>query len=142
MTVRNQNSGARLVRAIDHLAKLRLVTNMRWHFVSPAFTLSFFYCTLLVPAQKLPGTALVLIYSATQGYRHDSIPTAIQSLKNKSPSYNIIFNNTEDPGWFTDGILAQYDAVLFLSTTGEGDFFSVRTAILECVIYILSSIEC
>lgn len=66
---------------------------------------------------------LVLIYSATAGFRHDSIPTAIQALKDAGPSHNVLFNNTEDKTWFTDETLAKYDGVLFLSTTGEGELF-------------------
>jgi len=67
------------------------------------------------------GPANVLIYSATKGYRHDSIPTAIQSLKSLSTTYNITFDDTEDLTWFREDGLAKYDAVVFLSTTGEGE---------------------
>ncbi|KAF9266593.1 class I glutamine amidotransferase-like protein [Marasmius fiardii PR-910] len=63
--------------------------------------------------------ARVLIYSATQGFRHDSIPTAIQALKEKGPTVQIEFDNTEDENQFTDNNLARYDAIVFLSTTGE-----------------------
>ena len=68
------------------------------------------------------STANVLIYSATRGYRHDSIPTAIKSLQSRSASYNIAFEDTEDPSWFRDDRLGKYDAIVFLSTTGEGGF--------------------
>lgn len=74
----------------------------------------------------LAAAQLVLIYSATDGFRHDSIPTAIQSLKEHSPAHNLRFDNTEDRSWFTDKTLAKYDAVLFLDTTGEGTFIIVR----------------
>lgn len=69
-------------------------------------------------AQALP--AKILIYSATRGFRHDSIPTAIAALKANSSSINVQFDNTEDQAQFSDDNLAKYDAVLFLSTTGEG----------------------
>ena len=69
------------------------------------------------------GPANVLIYSATKGYRHDSIPTAIQSLKSLSTTYNITFDDTEDLTWFREDRLGKYDAVVFLSTTGEGESF-------------------
>ncbi|KAG6850692.1 hypothetical protein H0H93_009850 [Arthromyces matolae] len=61
----------------------------------------------------------VLIYSATAGYRHDSIPTAIAALKATGPSVNLDFDATEDKSLFTIDNLSQYDAILFLSTTGE-----------------------
>ncbi|OBZ72689.1 hypothetical protein A0H81_07535 [Grifola frondosa] len=63
--------------------------------------------------------ARVLIYSATRDFRHDSIPTAIEALKAQGPAFNIQFDNTEDQTWFTDDRLKQYDALLFLSNTGE-----------------------
>lgn len=61
-----------------------------------------------------------LIYSATADFRHDSIPTAIQAMKTHEPSYNVQFDQTEDMTWFTDDRLAQYDAIVFLDNTGEG----------------------
>ncbi|KAJ6631009.1 trehalose utilization-domain-containing protein [Mycena sp. CBHHK59/15] len=63
--------------------------------------------------------ARVLVYTATKGFRHDSIPTAIQALNKQASSINVVFDNTEDAAQFTDQILAGYDAVMFLSTTGE-----------------------
>lgn len=70
-------------------------------------------------AQHQPLPARVLIYSATAGFRHDSIPTAIAALKAKRTSINVEFDATEDRAQFTDTVLAGYDALLFLSTTGE-----------------------
>lgn len=75
-------------------------------------------------AQMVP--ARVLIYSATVGFRHDSITTAIQALKDKGGSINVRFDATEDKTQFTDATLSTYDALLFLSTTGEGTFSDDR----------------
>ncbi|KAJ3862879.1 class I glutamine amidotransferase-like protein [Lentinula novae-zelandiae] len=61
----------------------------------------------------------VSIYSATEDFRHGSIPTAIQALQSKGPSFDIQFETTEDKAQFTDQYLAQYDALLFLDNTGE-----------------------
>ncbi|KAJ7510372.1 class I glutamine amidotransferase-like protein [Mycena galericulata] len=66
--------------------------------------------------------ARVLLYTATKGYRHDSIPTAIDALKQMGSSINLAFDNTEDETQFTDGNLANYDAIMFISTTGEGTY--------------------
>ncbi|KAJ7499720.1 class I glutamine amidotransferase-like protein [Mycena latifolia] len=63
--------------------------------------------------------ARVLVYTATKGFRHDSIPTAVEALNKQASSINVVFDNTEDPTQFTDQILAGYDAIMFLSTTGE-----------------------
>jgi len=72
--------------------------------------------TIVAMAQQ---TAKVLIYSATAGYRHASIPQAIESMKELGATKNIQFDNTEDPSFFTDANLTQYDALLFLMTTGQ-----------------------
>ena len=72
--------------------------------------------------------ANVLIYSATKEFRHDSIPTAIQSLKSRSAGYNITFEDTEDLTWFREDRLGGYDAVVFLSTTGESESFESRSS--------------
>lgn len=71
-------------------------------------------------AEAQSGDALGLIYSATADFRHDSIPTAIEAMKTQGPAYKIQFDNTEDPTWFTDDRLAQYDVLVFLMNTGEG----------------------
>ncbi|KAG6862000.1 hypothetical protein C0995_008187 [Termitomyces sp. Mi166 len=68
---------------------------------------------------QTPPPARVLIYSATAGFRHDSIPTAIAALKAKGNAINVEFDSTEDKTRFTVENLSQYDALLFLSTTGE-----------------------
>ena len=72
-----------------------------------------------MPSAKA-ATARLLIYSATERFRHDSIPTAIGVLKDKGPSIDAIFDATEDAAAFNDTNLAKYDALIFLSTTGEG----------------------
>ena len=67
------------------------------------------------------NVARILIYSATADFRHDSIPTAVDALVQIGPRSNIAFDHSEDKTWFTDDTLAQYDALLFLSNTGEGE---------------------
>lgn len=68
----------------------------------------------------------ILLYSATTGFRHDSIPTAIAALKAKEDEIDVEFFATEDPAQFTDDNLAGFDAVLFLSTTGDGAWSYIR----------------
>ncbi|SRR6266511_1725721 len=83
-----------------------------------AFQLIFSVIVWMVPTNA--ATARLLIYSATQRFRHDSIPTAIDVLKKKGPSIDVVFDATEDASMFEDANLAKYDALIFLSTTGEG----------------------
>lgn len=52
-------------------------------------------------------------------FRHDSIPTAIKMLQAWGPYYNVSFDATEDQSKFTPANLAQYDALLFVHTTGN-----------------------
>lgn len=66
------------------------------------------------------ATARLLLFSATQRFRHASIPTAIRVLQERGASIDAEFDATEDPSFFTDANLANYDALVFLSTTGEG----------------------
>jgi hypothetical protein len=87
------------------------------------------------PSPLVP--ARILIYSATADYRHDSIPTAIQALKDKGSSINVVFDNSEDKTLFTDQGLAVYDALLFLDNTGEGSVplteqGNILTSMLQC----------
>lgn len=65
------------------------------------------------------ATARILIYSATQGYRHDSIPASIDALKSRASSINVQYDVTEDQSLFTEDYLKQFDAVLFLNNSGE-----------------------
>ena len=71
-------------------------------------------------AQRPTQQARILIYSATRRFRHDSIPDAIAALKAHGPTANILFDDTEDQTRFTDSVLSEYNAILFLDNTGEG----------------------
>ncbi|MFJ5049939.1 ThuA domain-containing protein [Streptomyces sp. NPDC088719] len=61
----------------------------------------------------------VLVFSKTAGFRHDSIPTGIAALKEIGKDTNITVDSTESAAQFTTSNLARYDAVAFLSTTGD-----------------------
>src|SRR6266436_9261793 len=61
----------------------------------------------------------VLIFSATAGFRHDSITNGIQTIQMLAATNNFSVDTTEDATQFTDANLAQYKAIIFLSTTGD-----------------------
>lgn len=42
-----------------------------------------------------PVSPRVLVFSKTEGFRHDSIPTAIEQLGKFGPEYNIDFDFSE-----------------------------------------------
>jgi hypothetical protein len=74
---------------------------------------------LSLPPWAAATTPKVLIYSATAQFRHDSIPTAIEALMKAGAETGLSFDPTEDHTRFSANALSQYDAILFLSTTGE-----------------------
>ncbi|RFU85770.1 DUF1080 domain-containing protein [Streptomyces triticagri] len=61
----------------------------------------------------------VLVFSKTAGFRHDSIPDGIAAIQELGAENDFAVDTTEDAGDFTADNLAQYDAVIWLSTTGD-----------------------
>jgi len=61
----------------------------------------------------------LLVFSRTAEYRHDSIPAGVAALTLLAAERGWQLAATEDPSRFSDATLASYDAVIFLSTTGD-----------------------
>jgi len=61
----------------------------------------------------------LLVFSRTVEYRHESIPAGIQALSRLAAERGWALAATEDARRFSDAGLAAYDAVIFLSTTGN-----------------------
>jgi type 1 glutamine amidotransferase len=61
----------------------------------------------------------VLVFSRTAGFRHDSIPVGIQAVRDLGAANGFTVDATEDPTAFDTDNLAQYQAVVFLNTTGD-----------------------
>ncbi|MFF8524878.1 ThuA domain-containing protein [Streptomyces werraensis] len=61
----------------------------------------------------------ILVFSRTAGFRHDSIDEGVAALRELGAANNFTVTATEDPAAFTTDNLAQYRAVVFLSTTGD-----------------------
>jgi cytochrome c len=73
-----------------------------------------------IPAPPAPtGPFKVLVFSKTTGFRHDSIPAGIAAIQKLGQENNFTVDATEDDSLFTDANLAQYQAVIFLSSTGD-----------------------
>jgi len=64
-------------------------------------------------------TATVLVFSKTAGFRHDSIPAGIAAIRQLGTENHFAVESTEDAAAFTDTNLARFDAVVWLSTTGD-----------------------
>ncbi|GLY95703.1 ThuA domain-containing protein [Actinoplanes sp. NBRC 103695] len=79
---------------------------------------------MLIPAAA-PAPAIaddpydVLVFSKTAGFRHDSIPAGIQTVRDLGAANGFTVTATEDAGAFTAANLANYEAVVFMSTTGD-----------------------
>ncbi len=61
----------------------------------------------------------VLVFSKTAGFRHDSIPEGIAAVRELGAANGFAVDATEDARAFTSRNLARYDAVVFMSTTGD-----------------------
>ncbi|MFE9123892.1 ThuA domain-containing protein [Streptomyces sp. NPDC007148] len=61
----------------------------------------------------------VLVFSKTAGFRHDSIPDGVAAVRQLGGTGGFAVDATEDAGAFTSKNLKRYDAVVFLSTTGD-----------------------
>lgn len=71
------------------------------------------------PASDEESGTNVLVFSRTVAYRHASIEPGIQALREMAEEAGIALTATEDPGVFSDDGLAPYEAVVFLSTSGD-----------------------
>jgi type 1 glutamine amidotransferase len=70
---------------------------------------------LAVMALAPAADARVLVFTHTTGFRHDSIPAGVAALRGMGFAVEV----TDDPARFTARWLARFEAVVFLSTTGD-----------------------
>ena len=70
-------------------------------------------------AQEADPAFKALVFSKTTGFRHDSIPDGIAAIQKLGQEHDFAVDATEDSSLFTDANLAQYNVVIFLSTTGD-----------------------
>ncbi len=61
----------------------------------------------------------ILVFSKTAGFRHSSIPTGVQTLRELGTGLGYAIDATEDATRFSESGLAPYAAVVFMSTTGD-----------------------
>lgn len=62
----------------------------------------------------------VLVFSKTAGFRHGSIPSGIEAMKQLGKSTGAFeVTATEDESAFEPDTLKEFDAIVFLNTTGE-----------------------
>jgi type 1 glutamine amidotransferase len=79
-----------------------------------------------------PGTR-VLVFSRTKGFRHASIPDGIAAIRTLGAARGFVVEATEDPQQFNDENLKRFNAVVFMSTTGDV-LDSTQQAAFQCYI--------
>jgi type 1 glutamine amidotransferase len=65
------------------------------------------------------SAARILVFSKTAGFRHTSIEPGVSALRALGTANGFSIDATEDAGQFTAANLRRYQAVVFLSTTGD-----------------------
>lgn len=65
------------------------------------------------------GKINVLVFSKTNGYRHESIPAAKTSLRKLADENNFHIDFSEDSLVFTGSKLSDYNVIIFLNTSGN-----------------------
>ena len=80
-----------------------------------ALLLLVLFTTFLFASKKKESS--VLIFSKTNGYRHQSIPVGIEAIKKMGLENKFTVDATEDSLAFTDNNLAKYNAIIFLNPT-------------------------
>ena len=80
-----------------------------------SFGLVFFFVIPALIAQE----SKVLIFSKTKGFRHGSIEHGRTVITDLCLKNNIAVDSTEDASLFTFKNLKQYDALIFLNSTGN-----------------------
>jgi len=63
--------------------------------------------------------ANILVFSETRGFRHGSIPTGVRAFEELGDEHGFSVRASEDSAIFNDRELAGFDAIVFLSTTGD-----------------------
>ncbi|MEJ0084077.1 MAG: ThuA domain-containing protein [Pseudomonadota bacterium] len=74
--------------------------------------------SLSVPAMAA-GKARILVYSGSTGFRHDSIPAAVEVLKVIGAKAGYTVDASEDPEVFSADNLKQYKALVLVSTSTD-----------------------
>jgi cytochrome c len=71
------------------------------------------------PATTSSFELRALVFTKTAGFRHDSIPAAVEAMRELGAQSHIRIDATEDGAVFTDAGLRPYHVVVFLLTTGD-----------------------
>jgi len=78
-----------------------------------------FAAVLAAPAGAAEARFRVLVFTKTEGYRHESIPAGIAAVRSLGARHGFAVDATEDGARFTDRRLRRYAAVVFLNSTED-----------------------
>ncbi|MGC3948099.1 MAG: ThuA domain-containing protein [Chryseolinea sp.] len=82
-----------------------------------------FACLLLLSTWSCTSTEKheprILVFSKTTVFRHESIGKGIEALRKMGEEHHFIVDTTENADRFNEENLSRYNAVVFLSTTGD-----------------------
>lgn len=94
--------------------------NIMFHRISRMLVLFAVILTVIgVSCTSKKVTPRILVFTKTEGFRHQSIPDGIQALQRIGEEHGIIVDTTENAYNFNEENLRNYHAVIFLNTTGD-----------------------
>ena len=73
---------------------------------------------MTTPTDSIQNQVRLLVFSKTEGWRHQSIEAGQQAIKTLGKDNSVGVTVTEDASMFNPDTLQQYSAVIFLNTTG------------------------
>ena len=82
-------------------------------------------CTTGTSVQSTPEASApaspsrILVFTRTAGFRHDSIPVGVDTLRALAAEAGLQLEHSEDPNLFDPASLARFRAVVFLNATGD-----------------------
>lgn len=93
--------------------------NLIVFIISSALYLAVFSCSSDGSTDKKTMQPNILVFSKTEGFRHNSIPDGVKTINKLGQENEFRVTATEDASRFSDENLAQFNAVIFLNTTGD-----------------------
>src|SRR6185437_13160743 len=90
-----------------------------WTAMKRIVSLGLLFASLFVPITGRAQQPRVLVFSKTAGFRHSSIGVGLAAIRKLGQENGFAVDATEDAGAFTSKNLARYNAVVFMSTTGD-----------------------